>query len=396
MLQTAPHPAETVRAVDALRIGFVADDLYPGFGGQAKATEGHIEMLICRGHVVYVLAGAEADPTDPPEGVVVRRLPAWQPGETQTGFAWPSPGAIRWLVDHVDVVHINTPTPLALAVGLAARAKKIPCVMGVHTQLESSALHFERARTVVESSVAAWFRTLYAVPTALVAPTPFAARTARRFTAKPIHVVSNGVRLPSDVPSRQEARSLLPVDIRPPPGERVLVYVGRLATEKRPQDLFPLLERLGRDVRLWVAGRGPLTEALEREAEERGLIDRVRFLGFVSESRKRLLLAAADLFVMPSPTELQSIATLEAMASGRAVVAADHPTSAVPEAIREADAGLVYAPGDLDGTAAAIRSLLDDAPRLHAYERAARDWAERHSVDHSARALETVYLDLIA
>ena len=47
-----------------LRVAVVADDLYPGFGGQAAATEGHIEALLALGHEVRVLAGAERKPTD--------------------------------------------------------------------------------------------------------------------------------------------------------------------------------------------------------------------------------------------------------------------------------------------------------------------------------------------
>ena len=389
------HHQDREAAPGRLRIGFVADDLYPGFGGQASATQGHIEALVARGHRIRAVAGREASQIDPPPGVELRRVPAWQPGETQTNFALPSPSAVAWLIGWADVVHINTPTPLALVAGLAARASRIPCVMGVHTQLESSSLHFDRGRRVVEAAVGTWFRTLFSVADALTAPTSFAARASRAFTDTPVRVVSNGVRLPSHVPTRAEARARLAPELAVADGTRVLTYVGRLAPEKRPGDLLELIERLPGDVVLWVAGTGPLSSSLKAEANQRGLQERVRFLGWVSEERKHLLLAAADLFVMPSPTELQSIATLEAMARGCAVAAADHATSAVPSVVRDVDGGVVYPPEDPAAAAAHIEALLADERALRTYKEHARRGAERHELDRSAEALEALYVALI-
>ncbi|MBA3423863.1 MAG: glycosyltransferase, partial [Rubrobacter sp.] len=95
-----------------MRIAFVADDLYPGYGGQAISTEGHAGALLELGHEVRALAGAERSPTEPP-GVAVERLPVWRPPNKQIHYAFPARQKIRALVDWADVIHINTPTPLA-------------------------------------------------------------------------------------------------------------------------------------------------------------------------------------------------------------------------------------------------------------------------------------------
>src|SRR5699024_2157673 len=108
---------------------------------------------------------------------------------------------------------------------------------------------------------------------------------------------------------------------------------------KRPLDLLALMERLPPDVQLVIVGGGPLQERLRQEIAARQLSCRVRLAGFVSEAEKRALLANTELFVMPSPAELQSIATLEAMAAGCAVAAFGHASSAVPTLVREAQAG---------------------------------------------------------
>lgn len=383
-------------AAAPLRIAVLADDLYPGFGGQARATEGHVGALRARGHAVRVLTGREAEPNEPPEGVEVRRLPAWRPGSAQTHFCLPAPAPVRWLLDGADVLQANTPTPLAMLAARTARRAGMPVTMGVHAQLESTTLHLAGGRRLLGGLLAGWYRHLFDRADLLTAPTAFAARMAAQLSDTPVEVVSNGVVLPTEAVPRAEARRRWAHATGAALQGIALVYVGRLSPEKRPQDLLALLAHLGGDTVLWVAGRGPLEVRMEREARRLGVADRVRFLGFVPEPEKALLLAAADLFLMPSPTELQSIATLEAMAHGCAVAAAGHATSAVPELVREAGAGIVYAPRDPAAGAREVRALLDDPSRLCELQARARRAAAGHAVERSAERLEELYLGLIA
>ena len=299
-----------------MRIAFVADDLYPGFGGQAAATEGHIEALLGLGHEVRVLAGGEKSPTKAPPGVHLDRLPAGRPGDKQTQLALPRPRKVNELLDWAEVAQVNTPTPLALLTLRLARRRGVPTVMGFHTQEESMTLHFDKLRPLVAAGLRSWYSFLYQRPDCLAVPTEFAARLARGYTPRPVHVVSNGIRLPEKNPSGPRRAAKLRDGLLS--GKRfLLVYLSRLSDEKRPQDLLGIMSALGdsrNDVRLVVAGDGPLRRKLERRASELGLKGRVSFPGYVSGQDKHDLLTAADLFLMPSPTELQSIATLEAMA----------------------------------------------------------------------------------
>lgn len=386
-----------------MRIAFVADDLYPGYGGQAAATEGHIEALLARGHEVRVLAGVEREPSEPPPGVSVARLPVWRPGEKQTHIALPDSRKIRTLLDWAEVVQINTPTPLSLRTLQLARRAGVPAVVGFHTQEESAALHFFLLRPLVQAILRAWYTHLYRRPDLLVAPTPFAAEITRRYTSRPVHVVSNGIRIPetgtSEESEESEEERALALRKRLLRGRSFLfAHVGRLTQEKRPRDLLSVasaLARSRRDWRLVVAGDGPLRRRLERRVDELGLSEEVSFLGYVSEGEKSDLLVASDLFFMPSPTELQSIATLEAMARGCAVAAADFETSAVGPLVREAECGVAYRPEQAERASESISGLLDHPVELRRMQNSASNKAREHDFHRSGERLERIYEGLI-
>lgn len=380
-----------------MRVAVFADDLYPGFGGQAAATEGHIEALVSLGHEVRVLAGAEKVAEQPPLGVLIERLPVWRPGGKQTQIALPRSAEIEKLLRWTEVAQINTPTPLALRVISLARRWNIPTAVGFHTQEESAALHFGPLRRPVSAGLRHWYTTLYGKPDCLLAPTAFAANLATRYTARPIHVVSNGIRLPA-IGANEEERAAKKRQKLLGDRRHLLVHVGRLTQEKRPQDLLSVAAALAvrrDDWRLVIAGNGPLRRTLERRCARLGLSSHVDFVGFVPEGEKEDLLLAADLFLMPSPTELQSIATLEAMARRCAVVSADTPTSAVPQMIREADCGICYLPDRLAIAATDIVALLDHPVELNRLRKNAIVAAAEHDLHRSGAKLQEIYTSLL-
>ncbi len=83
-------------------------------------------------------------------------------------------------------------------------------------------------------------------------------------------------------------------------------------------------------------------------------------------------------FCMPGVAELQSLVTLEAMAAGRPVVAAD--AVALPHLVRPGHNGLLYRPGDVAGLAAALNRLLDDPAARERMGQASREMVARHAL----------------
>lgn len=99
-----------------------------------------------------------------------------------------------------------------------------------------------------------------------------------------------------------------------------LLFAGRLDRLKRVDLLIDALAQAGKEVRLKIAGRGPLESSLRDLAEARGVASRVDFLGFVSDEDLLTLLATARAAVYTPVNEDYGYVTLEAFLSGKTLI----------------------------------------------------------------------------
>jgi glycosyltransferase involved in cell wall biosynthesis len=154
--------------------------------------------------------------------------------------------------------------------------------------------------------------------------------------------------------------------------ETRLLCIGRLIPIKGHLVLLralALARQRGPDVTLDIAGRGPLAPALESYAQELGLGDAVRFLGFVSPVEQAIEEAA--IVVVPSLGEGFGMVALEAMERCRPVIAS--AVGGLPEIVVHGGTGLVVAPGEAEPLADAIVELASDLPRAARMGAAGRD-----------------------
>jgi glycosyltransferase involved in cell wall biosynthesis len=202
-------------------------------------------------------------------------------------------------------------------------------------------------------------------------------------------IIGNGVDpgFAARAPGREAARAAIGVERFAP----VIGTVGRLAPQKGQVHLLRAFRGLiagHPGAVLAIAGEGPERVALESEARALGIADRVLFLG--QRRDVPAVLAAFDLFVLPSLWEGLPQALLEAMASGLPVVAS--AAVGVEDVVTDGVTGLVVQPADPERLAAAMRRLIDapaEAARLGAAAR--RVAIEQFSIGAVAARVEAVY-----
>lgn len=161
------------------------------------------------------------------------------------------------------------------------------------------------------------------------------------------------------------------------PEDIVVGTVSRLFREKGHTYLIEAATRIIDDcprLRLLIVGTGDQREVLEREAESRGIRDRVTLTGYYEDLPG--VLRAMDLFAQPSiQDEGFPTAILEAQVMGLPIIASN--IGGTFETIDEDRTGVLVPPRDADALAAALRQLVHDEPRRERMAAAARPWVER-------------------
>ena len=352
----------------AMRVLVVSDQYAPMVGGVPTVTRALARGLAERGHLVRLLVPSPGRrgrvAADDQVAVDFRRSLPW-PWYDGMRLAWTSRSAARKLITafEPDVIHIHSPLTLGATARIVARQLGIPVVYTNHYLPENARparRRRSRAFDAVFYSYLVWFGNRSSHVTA---PTSTALRLlCDRGLRRASTVISNGVDLATyrPGPGSDEIRDRYGLRADCP----VILTVGRLSREKGVDVLLDAAARLTQDAQIAIAGTGPDEGRLRAQAERLGLADnRVRFLGFVPGPELPAVYRLADVFAIPSVAELQSLTTMEAMASGVPVVAAD--AHALGELVGHGRNGFLVTPGRPDELAACLDVLLKE-PELRA------------------------------
>ncbi len=340
------------------------------------------------------------------DGSTVRRLVAAGEGVTLIDVA-DDEEAVQRLVEHLrarppHVLHNHMYRAEIVGTRAALRLAELgyprPYIVGT---VHSSRVRSARDRELVAALTPRMDR-LIAVSRAIVAKIE---REGRR--GVPVELIYNGVDLSRY--DRTEACCTLPEEYGFAPGTPLVGVVARLEPEKGHATLLEawpqVLERVPA-ARLLVIGEGSRRDELEAQARQLGLLGtecqgdrcvgtrgarpgaKVVFTGRRDDVPS--VTAALDVAVLPSYREALGLAVLEAMALGRPVVATH--VGGIPEMVEDGRTGLLVAPHDAPGLAAAIVRLLRNHPLADTLARAGRDLVrERFCLERMVRAVEGIY-----
>jgi glycosyltransferase involved in cell wall biosynthesis len=171
-----------------------------------------------------------------------------------------------------------------------------------------------------------------------------------------------------------------------------IVFLGRVVDEKQIDKLIKAFARLDPtlDATLEIVGGGDQETSLKNLASTLGVSDRVTFSGYVDEAYLRGALTRAKVFAMPSIAELQSISTMEAMASGLPIVAAD--AMALPHLVHDGENGFLFEPGNVDELAEKLtRVLTMPADELLAFKMESLKIVAAHDIQRTLDTFESLY-----
>lgn len=300
-----------------LKIALFSDSALPVLNGVSVSIDALMKALRQRGHSVFLFTSRypghrELDPN------VTRFISIPFPWFRDYPLAVPPfyPWFQEFKRQNFDIVHTHTPFTVGF-VGLRwAQSCEIPLVTTYHT-------HYDKYQHYVPFFPKPYLRYKIAKHTNfyynsvdhVVTPSETSKKWLSRHSVhKPITVIPTGIPEAEPMDRLQVRRQFGLAENR-----RVLLYTGRLATEKNLGRLLQssalVLDREP-ECELWLVGDGPAHEEAKSQARELGIGDRVRFWGFVPRKEVARYYAAADVFVFCSMTETQGLVVTEAMAYG--------------------------------------------------------------------------------
>ena len=350
---------------------------YPTYGGSGVvATELGIELAE-RGHQVHFITYSQPFRlTGREKGIFYHEVPVTNyPLFEYPPYTLALATRIAEVSEYydLDIMHVHYAIPHSVSAllarqMLATRNRKLPFVTTLHgtdiTLVGIDRSYLPITRFAIEQSDGVTSISNY-----------LREKTIQDFGIKrPIEVIPNFVNCDVYTPKfegRYEARAAYAR-----PDEKIIVHLSNFRAVKRVIDVIEVFARIATQVpsHLLMIGDGPDRSKAEYLAIDRGIRDRVHFLG--KQESVSDLLPLADLMIMPSEMESFGLAALEAMACRVPTIST--LVGGVPELVQDGVNGLLFPVGDIEAMAAASIDLLQDAGRLEEMRTASRKTAQKY------------------
>ncbi|BBP02757.1 glycosyl transferase [Sulfuriferula plumbiphila] len=375
-----------------LRIALVTETYPPEINGVAMTLGRQVADLQQRGHQIQLvrprqtardLAASSASLEEVLKpGVAIPRYAGLKMG-------LPAKSALTrlWSLKRPDLVHIATEGPLGWSALVAANKLRIPVSTDFHTNFHSYSQHYGIGW--LRRPILAYLRKFHNKSCVTLVPTEGIRRELQVHGYGNLEVVARGVDTELFSPAHRDAslRAGWGVD----EATQVVLHVGRLAPEKNLNLVFAAfaaMHQCNPRTRLVLVGDGPDRATLQAAYPQ------AVFCGMRSGVDLSRHYASADVFLFPSLTETFGNVTIEAMASGLAVVAYNY--AAAGELIRHNGSGVLAAHDDAEAFIAQAARLAADPALAQRMAQAARHAAQKMSWDSIHDRFEQVLYAIVA
>jgi 1,2-diacylglycerol 3-alpha-glucosyltransferase len=381
-----------------MNIGFFADCYTPTVSGVVTSLLQLKQGLEQRGHKVVIFT--VSTPGCPaPDGTVryFPSLPFNRASDFRLGLV--NPRAVQRFVqdEKLDIIHTHTEYSLGWAGKRSARRLGLAFLHTAHTLHIAYRHYLPFGRAVPTRLVQAYLRLYLSNCDALVCPSQKASDYFR--TILPglnAVVIGNGVSRadfqPRPLTTEQEARLRRALGLCST--DRIILYAGRMAPEKRVVELVdaltPLLRARPR-AKVLMVGSGPADDDLLAAAKRNGVSSQVVVAGSVGWQQMHSYYGLSHLFVTASLSEMHPMTLIEASICGLPVVARHDP--AYEGLVHDGYNGYLV-PSDRDIAAKAL-DLLDDEGKRQAFSAHARTLSEEFSAENHVGQVEALYRQML-
>lgn len=321
----------------SLRAAFVTETYPPEVNGVANTAARFVEGLRARNHEIQLVRPRQSR-SDQAGGnagfqeVLMRGLPIPRYPALKMGLPAKQALTAMWSRHRPDIVHIVTEGPLGWSALQAAQKLRIPVSSDFRTNFHAYSQHYGIGW--LQKPIAAYLRKFHNRTLLTLVPTDAMRRDLSALGFRNLRVVARGVDTQLFTPQRRS--DSLRASWGATPDDIVVLHVGRLAPEKNLDPVLVAFEQIRRSqprAKLVFVGDGPARANLQGRCPD------VVFAGMRIGEELAVHYASGDIFLFPSLTETFGNVTVEAMASGLAIVAYDYAAAA--EYLEHGDSGLL-------------------------------------------------------
>jgi len=377
-----------------MNILLVTETYLPFIAGVSSSSDSIARFLVNRNHTVTVLSPKPviSGEVPPLTGLTFVTTPSIQDpvykGKPMTIFPFGFPVIFRLLKQsRFDIVHIQEPGSLGFSALIAAKMLHVPTVGALHfTPDQVARMMTGRSNRVIRMMMERYIRSIYSAYNAIMVPTQTFVDYLQTIGVRTrTQVVSNGVNTDVYTPPQKQ------IPVRK--GKMTVLYIGRLDKDKNVATLVEAMQYADSGITLVIAGTGKDKQALMERANSLHVNQKIVWKGAITEDQMITLYRKVDCFTIMAEFEIQSIVTLQALASGLPVLGAR--AGALPELIHDGQNGYTLEAHDAKGLAEKMNDLLRHPEIRVRMGKASRVLSLAHHKPTVLARLEALYGEVI-
>lgn len=382
-----------------MNILITTETYLPYISGVAVSTDSIARFMVSQGHKVTIVCPKPIikKSLKPLKNLKVITIPSIHNPSYKnlplTVFPFNYPYVRRaFLSSKFDIIHSQEPSSIGVSSLILAKKFKIPIVGALHfTPEQISRVLPGRPEKIVNPLVRKYIKFIYNKYDAIMVPT----QTFKNFltndgVGRPIEVVSNGVDTKKFYPEliNKSLRTKLGVSSN----DCLFFFMGRLEVDKNVSTLIKALPFVENNIKLLIVGSGKIKEQLHNLANKRGVNKKIIWIDRISDEEMVNFYHAADCFTIMSPYEVQSIVTLQAVASGLPLIAAN--AGALPELCHDGKNGFLVSRYNYKKLAEKMNLLAKNANLRKKFGQESRIISLPHNKKEQLKKLEDLYKKL--